>query len=137
VFQTPEYSRQSAEFRVQVLRFGVSDQIVAGPAEPIKTQTFMRLKLGHAQSVLEGLAVEDFDKISKNSQAMVLLSHESNWKVFQTPDYNQHSEDFRRIASSMTKHAKEKNLDAVALDYVLLTTNCVQCHKYVRSERSK
>lgn len=104
---------------------------------PDQTRAFMRLKLIHAQSVLEGLAVEDYEKIAKGAQALVLASHESNWKVFQTPEYNRHSEDFRRIADSLGKHAKEKNLDAAALDYVLLTTNCVQCHKYVRAERAK
>jgi len=106
-------------------------------AQAPDTRTFMRLKLVHAQSVLEGLATEDFSKIAKGGEALVLLSHESNWKVFQTPDYNEHSSDFRRIAGALVKHAKEKNLDAAALDYVLLTTNCVQCHKYVREEQAK
>lgn len=108
-----------------------------GAETPDQTKAFMRLKLIHTQNVLEGLAIEDFEKIAKSSQALVLASHESNWRVFQTPEYNQHSEDFRRIADAMTKHAKEKNLDAVALDYVLLTTNCVHCHKYVRAEQAK
>jgi hypothetical protein len=104
---------------------------------PDQTKAFMRLKLIHTQNVLEGLATEDYALIAKSSQALVLASHESNWRVFQTPEYNQHSEDFRRIADALTKHAKEKNLDAAALDYVRLTTNCIHCHKYVRAERAK
>ena len=101
------------------------------------TKAFMRLKLIHAQTVLEGLATEDFSQIAKGSEAMILLSHESNWKAFQTLEYNEHSADFRKIAGALVKHANEKNLDAATLDYVLLTTNCVQCHKYVREQRAK
>ena len=98
-------------------------------------RAFMRLKLQHAQGVLEGLTSENFEEIAKHGQASALLSHESNWKVLQSPDYNEHSADFRRICGSLVKHAKAKNLEAATLDYLLLTTNCVQCHKYVRNER--
>lgn len=105
--------------------------------EKVNTETFMRMKLTHAQSVLEGLAMEDYDMISKHAQAMILLSHESNWSVIQSPAYNQHSADFRRTAAQLQMHAKQKNIDAAALDYVLLTTNCVNCHKYVRQHQKQ
>jgi hypothetical protein len=108
-----------------------------GHGQSPETKAFMRLKLTHAQSVLEGLATEDFGRIAKGGEAMILLSHESNWKAFQTLEYNEHSADFRKIAGALVKHANEKNLEAATLDYVLLTTNCVQCHKYVREQRAK
>jgi len=100
-----------------------------------KTAAFMRLKLVHSQMILEGITLEDYEKISKGAQELILLSHESNWNVVQSPAYNEHSVDFRRAANSLLKHAREKKVDAAALDYMVLTANCVQCHKYLREER--
>jgi hypothetical protein len=37
-------------------------------------KTFMRLKLRHAQEVLEGLTVENYDQIAQGSQDISLLS---------------------------------------------------------------
>lgn len=121
-----------------VLAFSaVAASTAVAQEKKVDTRGFMRLKLKHAQSVLEGLATEDYELIGRSAQAMILLSHESNWMVIQSPAYNEHSGDFRRIAAQLQKHAKEKNLDAAALDYVLLTTSCVNCHKYVRDFQSK
>lgn len=96
---------------------------------------FMRLKLDHSQKVLEGIALEDFATIAKHSQAISLLSQEANWRVLQTPDYLQHSAEFRRAADALTAAANKKNLDGAALAYVDLTMKCINCHKYVRGVR--
>jgi hypothetical protein len=103
--------------------------------QPNNVSDFMRLKLNHSKDVLEGIVQEDFDKIAKNSQAMSLLSQAATWQVLQTPEYLQHSAEFRRTADALTRAAKEKNVDAAALAYMELTMKCVNCHKYVRGVR--
>jgi len=95
----------------------------------------MQLKLESAQKVLEGLALEDFQLITKESQAISLLTQEESWKVLQTPEYVQQSADFRRTVDAMTEAARQKNLDGAALRYVEMTMKCVHCHKYVRDVR--
>ena len=100
--------------------------------QPASLRDFMRAKLSHSQKVLEGLTSGDFDLIAKNSQAMSLLSQESNWNVLQTKEYLERSQDFRRTCDSMTEAARKKNLDGAALAYVDLTMKCINCHKYVR-----
>ena len=100
--------------------------------EPNKVRDFMRVKLSYSQKVLEGLTIEDFDLIAKNSQAMSLLSQATNWQVLTTAEYLQHSQDFRRTADALTEAARKKNLDGAALAYVELTMKCINCHKYVR-----
>jgi hypothetical protein len=100
--------------------------------KPDKVAVFMRAKLQHSQKVIEGLATEDFDLIAKSAQEMSLLSHATTWQVLQTPEYNQHSLEFRRSADALHEAAKNKNLDGAALAYVGVTLNCVNCHKYVR-----
>lgn len=107
----------------------------AAPPKPNDVAALMKLKLKHSQQVLEGVAVEDFDQIAKNSQQLALLAQDANWLVYQTPEYRHHSADFRRIADNLTKAAKERNGDAAALAYVQLTMSCVNCHKYVRGVR--
>jgi len=110
-----------------------------GPAvEPDKVAVFMRAKLGHAQNVLEGLAVEDFDLIDRGANDLALASQASSWQVLQTADYARHSEEFRRSCNSLRAAAKARNLDGAALAWMEVTMKCIQCHKYVRdAERGR
>jgi hypothetical protein len=95
----------------------------------------MRQKLQHSQKVLEGLALSDFDTIAQHAEELILISKKAEWKVYKTPQYEVHSNEFRRNAGALVKGAKDKNLDACALAYVDMTLNCVRCHKYVREVR--
>jgi hypothetical protein len=104
--------------------------------EPKKGRNLlMQKKLDHAQKVLEGVAVQDFEAIAKNAEELVLTSKKAGWMVIQTPDYVRHSEDFRRQGELLVKHAKDKNNDAAALAYVQMTLSCFNCHKHVREVR--
>ena len=104
-------------------------------AEPKKVSDIMKQKLKHAQAVLDGLATNDFTKISKSADELLLLMKEAEWKVLRTPDYGNYSNEFRRNLQGLRRGAKEKNLDACALSYVELTLTCVKCHKHVREVR--
>ena len=95
---------------------------------------FMRQKLEHAKGVLEGLAIEDYDLIAREAQAMSLLSLESNWNVLNTEEYLEQSKDFRRVVNSITEAAREKDVHRAALGYVNLTVRCVECHDYLRKQ---
>jgi cytochrome c556 len=96
---------------------------------------FMRVKLRHSQKVLEGLVLENFDEIAKNSQEMSLLSLAETWQVFETPDYIEQSRKFRVAADALTDAAKRKNLERATLAFNQVTAKCVECHKYVRGIR--
>jgi hypothetical protein len=104
-------------------------------AAPKKADEIMRLKLKHTQTVLEGLAVKDFKKIRTSADELLFLTKEEEWKVLSTPDYENYSNEFRRNVQSLTKNARDENLDACALSYVEMTLTCVRCHKYVREVR--
>lgn len=133
--------RARAWLGILVLALGTSAWLCAVGAgrahgqRPDDVGGFMRLKLTHAQQVLEGLSLEDFDMVAKHSQAMALLTQDENWLVYQTPQYRQHSADFQRVCDTLTKQAKEKNLDGATLAYMQLTMSCVECHKYTRGVR--
>ncbi len=97
-----------------------------------RLKPFMQQKLDHSKSILEALAVEDFDKLAKSAQALSLLSLESNWNVLTTDEYIQQSAAFRRACSVIQEAAHEKNVDRAALGFMDLTVRCVECHKYLR-----
>ena len=122
--------------------FGISHAIgandsrqdeVTTTAEPLKA--FMRRKLEHSKAILEGLAIEDFDLIRKNSQGPKLMGLESNWNLLQTEEYLDQSREFRRTVDAIHEAAEKENLESAALRYVTLTVQCVECHKYLRSQR--
>jgi hypothetical protein len=95
----------------------------------------MQKKLQHSQKVLEGIALNDCDKIVKHAEELISLSKLAEWKVLKTPKYEVYSNEFRRTAQTMIDEAKNKNLDGATLAYLDMTMNCVKCHKHVREER--
>jgi hypothetical protein len=95
----------------------------------------MKRKLENSQKVLEGVAMNDFEKISKHADELIFISKQAEWKVLKTPEYELYSNDFRRNAADLVQKAKDKNLDGAALAYVDLTLTCVKCHKHVRETR--
>jgi hypothetical protein len=97
----------------------------------------MRLKLDYAKNVLEGLTLEKMDLVADNARELKLLSAAAEWEPATVPGplYLVYTREFQRIADSMAASARDRNLDGATLAYVQLTTNCVECHKYVRSTR--
>lgn len=99
----------------------------------IAMKMFMRKKLEASQSLLEGLAVEDFDLIATGAKQLKMTSAAAEFMVVNDPMYAQHADEFRRIVDKLEKAAKAKNLDGATLGYVDMTMSCVECHKYVRN----
>lgn len=95
----------------------------------------MRTKLVHSQGILEGMLAEDYEKVARSSADLGLTAQATAWQVFQTPEYTRNSETFRRTCDDMARHAKAKDLEALMRDYSELTSQCVQCHKYIRGVR--
>ena len=107
---------------------------LAQPKLPVGTKDFMRQKMEHAQKILEGLALEDYDLIIGKSKKLSAMSQEATWQVFQNPACDQQSLDFRRTVDAITKAAQKKNLDGATRAYGRMTASCVECHKLVRGK---
>ena len=105
------------------------------PATPQPTGNFpalMRMKLERSKAILEGLAMEDYDRIAQNSNSLKLLSLESGWNTIQTGKFKQQSNEFRRTCDSITEAAEARDIHRAALGYVALSIQCVDCHSYMR-----
>lgn len=97
---------------------------------------FMRQKLVHSQSVLEGIAMEDYDLILVNARKLSAMSQEGAWNVFDGSEYAEQSQIFRRNVEALIKSARLASLDGATLAYVKMTMSCVECHKYVRGKNT-
>lgn len=93
---------------------------------------FMRAKVDHSKQIVEGLAMENFEKIAQHSQELMSLMNESMWNAFQTPEYVAMSSEFKTAAEHLREAAHDKNIDGATLAYFEVTLSCVRCHKYVR-----
>jgi hypothetical protein len=115
---------------------GESIQKPEPPQKPeAKVREFMRKKLAHSQKLMEAVVMRDYASMGTNAKALRELSELAEWRVFPAPEYLRHSAEFQRVTDALVKSAREKNEDAATLSYLELTLNCVQCHKYVRSQR--
>lgn len=103
--------------------------------QPDPAKELMQRKLQHAQKVLEGIAVNKFDKISGSAEELIQISKLAEWRATRSPKYESFTMQFRRAAEGLVDAAKDKNVDAAALSYVELTMSCVKCHKLVRETR--
>jgi hypothetical protein len=113
--------------------FQAADEPETPPLRSPALQKFMRGKLALSQGILEGLVVEDFERIEKNSAGLMLMSAAAQWQVSNDPIYKQHSNEFQRTVKQLQKAAKEKNLDGASLGFVQLTMNCIECHRFTRT----
>jgi hypothetical protein len=104
--------------------------------KPEKTRDLMRKKLTNAQSILEGIAISDFDKITKGGEELIEISKKVEFQVHKTPRYEVRANEFRRAVEDLLEKAKEKNLDGATLSYMDMTLTCVKCHKYCREVRT-
>jgi len=95
----------------------------------------MDSKLKNAQLILEGLATEDFTKISRGADKLIQLSRTEEWFMLKTPRYELHSNEFRKAAETLAHKARDKDLNGAALAYGDLTMTCLRCHQYVRAVR--
>jgi hypothetical protein len=104
-------------------------------AKPDDAAAIMSKKLTHAQKLLEGIALADFDKIGEQARELSTLSKLAEFKVLKTVQYEQHANEFRRSVESIQRGVAKKNLDAATLGYVDMTLTCVRCHSHVREVR--
>ena len=101
----------------------------------MQLRQLMANKLQTSQKILESIATSDFKKIEQHADELQKIANQAEWIAYKAPRYELHSNEFRRAADTISRKAKEKNLDGVTLAYMDLTMSCVRCHQYVREVR--
>lgn len=111
---------------------------VSSPSQEKKKREpdpLMAAKLKESQTLLEGLALNDFAKVQKSAEELLRISKEAQFrKALNTPRYDQHANSFQRAAETLIEKAKAKNIDGATLAYMDMTMTCVRCHQHTREE---
>jgi hypothetical protein len=110
-----------------------SDNQAKPGLKKLALKAFMRKKLESSQSIIEGLALENFELIEKGAKELKGMSAAADFMVSNDPIYKEHADDFRRVVIKMERAAKEKRIDGATLGFMDMTMNCVECHKYART----
>jgi gamma-glutamylcysteine synthetase len=101
-----------------------------------KIDKLMTIKLKNSQTLLEGIAIGDFKKITTSAEELIQLTNTEEWLMHnKSPRYEMHSNEFRRAAETLIRKAKDKNMDGTTLAFFEMTMSCVRCHQYVREVR--
>ena len=99
-------------------------------------RAFMRKKLDASSQILEGLTTEDAALIQQGAQALTQISKTERWQILTDSDYREFSADFRATVKKLADAAEKGNFDNAALQWFDTMKSCIECHKYVRSERA-
>ena len=92
---------------------------------------FMRIKMQSSQYILEGLTVKNFKLVNKGIQQIKDMTQSSKWVAIDDPIYRDLVKDFETATERLEAAAKTQNIDATAMRYYQLTTNCIDCHKQI------
>ena len=96
---------------------------------------FMQAKLDHSKDVLEGITMADFDQVVQGAQALRQLAENQLWRISPNITYVRYTEEFVRLTEALEQEGRAQNIDGATLNYVNLTINCINCHKFVRDQR--
>lgn len=112
----------------------VAGAVMAAEVKPKRAamQAFMKNKLVHSQAILEGMALERFDAISKNAIRLRDMTKSNLWYSARQPDYMLQTTNYQRSVDSLYMAAVDKNLDRVTDAYASVARSCVDCHRLVR-----
>lgn len=125
-------------FAVAVIVSAASPTLLAADSKPQNTvQALMQQKLESAHGLLEGLVREDFKMIQINADRLKNISKATTWYQTDSELFLSYAKSFQNAAEYLSEQTKLKNLEGVAMGYVRITLECMQCHNYVRAGRVK
>ncbi len=98
------------------------------------TNIDMQKKLEYSRDLLNGLVMEDFDKITQSAQALNKLGRRK-WIENESSAYRTQNQVFWFTTGTLLMAAEEKNIDGATLSYTQMTVSCVNCHKLLRDRQ--
>lgn len=107
----------------------------AAPQKDQSLAAFMRKKMDASSKILEGITTEDHALIREGADRLLEMSKAEIWNVLVDEDYREFNRDFRSSVHKLQAAAEKGNLDNATLQWFDAVKSCVECHKYVRSQR--
>jgi hypothetical protein len=72
------------------------------------------------------------EKLERVQKVLASLARDARWRISETPEYLSRSGEFERCATTLASMAAGKNADGAALAWVQMTTQCFDCHRWIR-----
>jgi hypothetical protein len=95
----------------------------------------MRMKLAHAQEILEGVVTSDWVGLETHTRELERLTNAPSWTVLRYPEYAQHSAAFVKALQDLRRAAEERDLARTPQAYAATIFKCVECHRYLARNR--
>lgn len=99
------------------------------------TKALMQSKLASMHALLEGIINEDYKTIQTNADRLREISRATTWHKADSDQFLRHAASFQNAAEYLSEQSKNKNLEGVAMGYVRVNLECMQCHNNVRHGR--
>lgn len=103
--------------------------------DPQSLSMFMRKKLEASSLILEGITTEDATRVENGAEILLEMSRAELWNVLTDEDYREFNRDFRSSVRKLKDAAGNENFDNATLQWIDSVKACVECHKYVRTQR--
>jgi hypothetical protein len=114
---------------------GVVLGMMTSPSQAPEVKTIMREKLVHTQKILEAVVTSDWVGLEAQSRALEQLTNDPRWMVLKYPEYARHSASFVRAVQALHTAAAQRDLEKTPNEYVAVTLQCVECHRYLARAR--
>lgn len=98
-------------------------------------QKFMHGKLNMVHQVIDGIAMEDFDLVTKGAMELAALSESATFKSESDPFYRHYSAYFERAVRDLIAAAESESVERTTFAYVHVTFSCTACHQHVRGTK--
>ena len=96
----------------------------------------MKKKLEFSKNILDGLVMEDYQKILKNAKALNEIGMRK-WLENESLPYRTQNQAFWFTTGSLRMAAEQKSIDGATLAYMQMTLSCVNCHKQLRRQANR
>ena len=104
-------------------------------AQTPRVSKVMRVKLDHAQRILEAVVTSNWQQLDRESRALAKLTEGPDWSVLRMPEYARQSQAFLQATNELIEAAGRRDLEAATLGFTSLTVRCVACHRYLARAR--
>jgi hypothetical protein len=98
---------------------------------------YMRQKLAYSQGVLEGLALENFELVTKNGIRIRNMKLTNMLYSVKNPLYVKHLTNYQHSVDRLLDASTDKNLDRATRAYLGVLQSCVECHRDYRTDQHK
>jgi hypothetical protein len=98
-------------------------------------QIFMRQKLDFSRGLMEGMVLERFDLIVKNTVQLRKMNQTNVWIQTTNALYIEKMTNYQARLDQLFIVANDRDVEATSLAYGNVVKSCVECHRVVRKEQ--